>query len=124
MALFLLLSIVPQPRQPFSRNTSWKLAEGDRPEHRSLPLVCHLLYPTTPIGCPLANHVEVDGGDVVVGQRATFNSMGSQITCIHIAAFAVPVVFALISLTASVVSPMAQFFPQTSYLRFLVIAHI
>ncbi|KAL5969509.1 hypothetical protein TSMEX_002783, partial [Taenia solium] len=94
---------VPQSRQPCSRNTSWKLAEGDRLEHRSLPLVCHLLYPATPIGCPLTNHLEANGGDVMVGQRATFNSMGSQITCIHIAAFAVPVVFALISLTASVI---------------------
>ncbi|VDK37058.1 unnamed protein product [Taenia asiatica] len=94
---------VPQSRQPSSRNTSWKLAEGDRPEHRSLPLVCHLLYPATSIGCPLTNHLEANGDDVMVGQRATFNSMGSQITCIHIAAFAVPVVFALISLTASVI---------------------
>lgn len=91
----------PQPRQPCSQNTTWKLSEGDRPEHQSLPLVCRLLYPTTPIGCALANHAEMGGGDVVVGQRATFNSIGSQITCIRIAAFAVPVVFALIGLTAS-----------------------
>ncbi|KAM7534242.1 hypothetical protein Aperf_G00000106724 [Anoplocephala perfoliata] len=80
-----------------SRNASWKLGEdGDRSDNLSLPLVCRLIYPNNNSSCTATNDPQANEG-----QRAAFNSMGSQITCIHIAAFAVPVFFALISLTAS-----------------------
>lgn len=81
-----------------SRNACWKLGEdGDQPDDLSLPLVYRLIYSNN--SCTVTNDPQA-----TEVQRAAFNSMGSQITCIHIATFTVPVVFALISLTASEVS--------------------
>ncbi|KAM3177529.1 hypothetical protein ACTXT7_004401 [Hymenolepis weldensis] len=67
----------------------------DRLENCSLPLVCRLIYSNNN-NCTIADDLQT-----IEVQQTAFNSLGSQITCIHIAAFAVPVVFALISLTAS-----------------------
>ena len=50
------------------------------------------------IGYKATNQVEA--GDTI-GQRTTFHSIGSQLTCIRIFTFVVPIVLGLVSLTAS-----------------------
>ena len=94
-------SFIALSPQPSLRKTSWGPPDGDSsPESQLLPLVSRLLYPALLNEFKMANHMGLEE-DSDIGRHATFHSIGSQITCIRIFAFGVPLVFGLVSLTAS-----------------------
>ncbi|VDO01749.1 unnamed protein product [Rodentolepis nana] len=85
-------SISPEMEEKGSKKIS---ENGFDLDNRLLPLVYRLIYINTN-NCTITDDLQS-----IEGQRGTFNSMGSQITCLHIIAFAVAIVFVLISLTVS-----------------------